>query len=193
MDGSNACLLYAAVGGYPSRTSASGVQIGLATINLCTDQLLYFTNLTAFARGSMGNDLTKVGDTIYVTDFLGGQLLSVTGQNTPTPSIAKVMDFAGANGIEHVDEHTLIISSITGSSGTPGRGLDTSQRSSDSRAKRGERSCSPTSTSHQCLGQCTASGHLTLPWPLLGYRQMFAATSCSSHVMLVSSLWPNKH
>jgi len=114
VDQDDECLLYAAVGGYPSRTSVSGVQMGIATINLCEDRLEFFTNLTRFARGSMANDMTRVGDTIYVTDFLGSQVLKVIGQNTPTPVVEKLMDFSGANGIEHADDNTLLISSAFG-------------------------------------------------------------------------------
>ena len=53
------------------------MQIGLATINLCEDRLAYFTNLTTFANpiGSMANDVIQVGTKIYVTDFLGSQVL----------------------------------------------------------------------------------------------------------------------
>ena len=61
VDAANPCYMYVAIGGYPSRTSSSGVQIGVATIDLCTDALLYFTNLTSLATGhSMANDITKV-------------------------------------------------------------------------------------------------------------------------------------
>ena len=115
VDQDDECLLYAAVGGYPSRTSASGVQMGLATINMCEDRLEHFTNLTALATGgSMANDLTRVENKIFVTDFLGGQVLVVEGQNTAHPTAEKVMDFPGANGIESVDDDTLLISSVTG-------------------------------------------------------------------------------
>ena len=112
-DDANPCYMYAAVGGYPSRTSASGVEMGLATIDLCARRLAYFTNLTAFARGSMANDLTKTADgTIYVTDFLGGQVLVVQGQNSASPAVSKLLDLPGANGIEHVSD-ALLISSAT--------------------------------------------------------------------------------
>lgn len=117
VDGDEPCYLYAALGGYPSRTSSSGVQMGVATIDLCNDTLAYFTNLTSLATtgGSMGNDLTKVGDVLYVTDFLGDQLLAVSGQNTASPVVSKVIDFVGANGIEHIGD-VLIIASFSGCS-----------------------------------------------------------------------------
>ena len=45
----------------------------------------------------------------------GGQLLAVSGQNTASPVVSKVMDFGGANGIEHIGD-VLIIASATGCS-----------------------------------------------------------------------------
>ena len=101
LDADNSCLMHAAVGAFPPRTSASGVMMGVATVNLCTDSLEMFTNLTELAvdRRGMANDLVQAGSALWITDYFGGQVIRVTGHGTPLVRAVTGKPWRGHNPI----------------------------------------------------------------------------------------------
>ena len=120
VDPADPCILYAAVGKYPAY-KGPGTQIGVATINLCSgspSRPAYFTDLTTLAKGygSMCNDIAAPlwanGD-LYVTDYLGNQLIRVRGQNSASPSFEVMIGSClGCNGIEWLADGALLISQL---------------------------------------------------------------------------------
>lgn len=111
IDQDDACRMYAASGSFGSRPEivAAPLRGGVSSFNLCSDELLAYTPLVERSfgiasptSGGLINDLARVGDQLYVTDYWANRVFVVTGQSTDTPFATKAFDLQAPNGIEHV-------------------------------------------------------------------------------------------
>ena len=123
VDASSPCTLYVAVGSVNKTRVAErrheGLPfMGVASVSLCGQGLLAFTDLSSLAvpggAGAWANDLAQVGSTLYVTDSVGGQVFKVERQGDSAGAVvSKLFSLPSANGIAVTADGSLLVSSLS--------------------------------------------------------------------------------